>query len=149
MGRKAVTPMWTNWQYSSVTSQATTDAGFGTAVVTSGAVPRVVHLLSCYWGTNTTGSINMRYYIVPEGSISQTATGQYGLNDTAFPLGFASADLAGATPNILLPLVAIGIGAKGQSIETYVMPPNSILIAVPSVSQNGTMIHKAISAEYA
>ena len=141
-----MTPMWTNWQYSSVTSAAATDAGDGTAILTSGAVPRVVHLLSAYWGTNTTGSINMRYYVVPEGSIAVTSSGQFPIDDEAFPLGFASADLAGTVED---PIVSIGIGAKGQSNQTFVLPPNAILIGVPSVNQNGTMIHKAISAEYA
>jgi len=140
--------MWKNWRYSTVTSQATTDAGFGTPLISSGEVPRVINLLSAYWGTNTTGSINMRYYVVPETSITSTSSGQYPLDDNAFPLGFASADMAGATPNILNPLVAIGIGAKGQSNEQYVMPPNAVLIGVPSVSQNGTIVHKVISAEY-
>lgn len=141
-------PMWQKWRYSTVTSQATTDAGFGTPLISSGTVPRVIHALAAYWGTNTTASINMRYYIVPETSISLTSSGQIPLDDNAFPVGFPSADLAGATPNVLNPLVSIGIGAKGQSNEQFVMPPNSMLIGVPSISQNGTMIHKVISAEY-
>ena len=93
----------------------------------------------------------MRYYVVPETSIPPDGNNQYSLAlfpDEAFPLGFASADIAGGTPNILNPMVSIGIGAKGQSNEQFVMPPNSLLIAVPSINQNGTMIHKVISAEY-
>mgnify|MGYP005816003791 CR=1 FL=1 len=139
--------MLTNWRYSTVTSQATTDAGAGTPLLTTGIKPRLVTLLACYWGTNTTGSINMRWFIVPETSISPTSSGQYTLDDEAFPVGFCSADMDGATPNILNPIVGIGIGAKGQSNETLMMPPNSLLIAAPAIAQNGTVVHKVISAE--
>ena len=73
--------MLTNWRYSTVTSQATTDAGAGTPLLTTGIKPRLVTLLACYWGTNTTSSINMRWFIVPETSISPTSSGQYTLDE--------------------------------------------------------------------
>jgi len=138
-----------NWRFSSVTSQAATDAAQGTALLTTGDNARVITLCAAYWGTNTTASINMRYYILPETAITQDANGQYALDDNAWPAGFASADLAGATPNVLNPMVVIGIGAKGQSNQTLMLPPNSIFVAAPSINQNGTIIHKVISAEYA
>ena len=140
--------MWANWIFSNVESQATTDAGMGTPLVTSGVNPRTIHLLACFWGTNTTTSINMRYFVVPETAIQADGNNQYTLDEKAFPLGFASADMAGGTPNILNPMVSIGIGAKGQSNETFVLPPNSLLIGCPSINQNGTIVHKVISAEW-
>lgn len=139
-----------NWRYSTVTSQAATDAGMGTPLLTTGTKPRVIHLLSCFWGTNTTTSINMRYFVIAETSVPADGNNQYSLAlypDETFPLGFASADMAGGTPNALNPMVSIGIGAKGQSNEQFVLPPNSLLIAAPSINQNGTIIHKVISAE--
>ena len=102
--------------------------------------------LSCYWGTNTATSINMRYFIYPETAVTIDGNGQVTIaGDLSFSLGFVSADMGSGGE--MEPLQAIGIGAKGQSNMHYIMPPNSMLVAAPSVNQNGTVIHKVISAE--
>jgi len=105
-----------------------------------------VTALSAYWGSNTTTSIGMRYFIIPETAITASASNQYVISDLTFPVGFVAADMASG--GIMNPLVAIGVGAKGQSNQTLVIPPNSMLVGAPSIAQNGTIIHKCISAEY-
>jgi len=88
----------------------------------------------------------MRYFIYPETSVAIDGNGQVAVaGDASFGVGFPSADMG--TGGEMEQLQSIGIGAKGQSNMYYIMPPNTMLVAAPSVNQNGTVIHKIISAE--
>jgi len=138
-----------NWRYSTVHSQATTDIGYATVILTTQRTPRVVTQLCCYNGTSTVAT-NMHYYIYPATSVAQDGNGQIQIaDDLSFPLGFANADLAAAADSEQNPIVMVGFAAKGSwGAPLLVIPENCLLVAAPyGTNQNGTVIHKCISAE--
>lgn len=138
-----------NWRYSTVTSQSTTDIGYGTVILTTQRTPRAVTQLSCYNGTSTAAT-NMRYYIYPATSVSQDGNGQIQITgDLSFQVGFANADLAAAANEEQNPIVMVPLAAKGAwGTGYFIMPENALLVAAPyGVNQNGTVIHKCISAD--
>jgi len=142
--------MLSNWRYSTVTSQSTTDIGYGTVILTTGNKPRAVTQLACWNGTSTAGT-NMRYYIYPATSVQQDGNGQIQItDDLSFPIGFANADLAAAANEEQNPIVMIPLAAKGAWGTGYmIIPENCLLVAAPyGVNQNGTVIHKCISADF-
>ncbi|HIA03342.1 MAG TPA: hypothetical protein EYN66_15780 [Myxococcales bacterium] len=138
-----------NWRYSTVHSQATTDVGYATVILTTQRTPRVITQLCCYNGTSTVAT-NMHYYIYPATAVAQDGNGQIQIaDDLSFPLGFANADLAAAANSEQNPIVMVGFAAKGAwGAPVLVIPENSLLVAAPyGVNQNGTVIHKCISAD--
>lgn len=137
----------TNWRYSTVTSQSTTDASMGTAILSSGERPRLITELAMYNGSNT-AEVNMRYFLLPIASAQPDSAGQYSVTgDLFFPLGFMNADASTTANDPMHNIVANPFGAKGATTFGLIMPPESILIGAPFVNQNGTIVHKAISAE--
>ena len=140
---------FSNWRYTKVTSQTTTDAGYATVILTSGLKPRAITQLACWNGTST-AAVNMRYYIYPATSVTQDANGQIQIaDDLSFPIGFANADLAAAANEEQNPIVMVPMAAKGAwGNGPVILPENCLLVAAPyGGNQNGTVIHKCISAE--
>jgi hypothetical protein len=137
-----------NWRYSTVTTQTTTDAGQGTPILTSGDAPKLVIQLSQFNGTNTT-AVNMKYFIAALSAVNPDTAGQYditGLN--FFPLGFMNADSSTSANDPMEPVAVQPFGAKGAGGSNgFMMPPNAILIAAPGINQNGSIVHQAISAD--
>ena len=140
--------MLSNWRYSTVQSQSTTDVGYATVLLTTQNTPRVVTQLCAYNGTSTT-AVNMRYYIYPATSVVQDGNGQIQIADNlSFPLGFMNADLTAAANSETDATPAIPFGAKGASMPFFIIPENCLLVAAPyTANQNGTVTHKVISAE--
>ena len=137
-----------NWRYSTVTTQTTTDAGQGTPILTSGDAPKLVIQLSQFNGTNTI-AVNMKYFIAALSAVNPDTTGQFditGLN--FFPLGFMNADSSTSANDPMEPVAVQPFGAKGSGGSNgFIMPPNAILIAAPGINQNGSIVHQAISAD--
>ena len=140
--------MLSNWRYSTIQSQATTDAGYGTVILTTERTPRMITQLCAYNGTST-AAVNMRYYIYPATSVAQDGNGQIQIaDDLSFPIGFANADLAAAANEEQNPVVMVPFAAKGAWGAPIIIPENCLLVAAPyGANQNGTVIHKVISAD--
>jgi len=138
--------MYSNWRYSTVVTQATTDLGYGTVVLTTGQKPRLVFQLSSYNGTNTAAATPV-WSIIPSTAATQDTAGQIQIADNiTFPLGSPNADLTSTTE--LNPLVFIPLAAKGAwGTGSITIPPNCMLVVTPHINQNGTVVHKAVSAE--
>jgi len=137
-----------NWRYSTVTTQATTDAAQGTRILTSGDAPKLVIQLSSFNGSNTV-SLNMKYFLGALSAVTPNAAGQFPITGTDFfPLGFMNGDGGTSADDPMEPIVLMPFAVKGAgSCNGFIMPPNSFLIAAPAINQNGTMIHQAISAD--
>lgn len=137
--------MYDQFQYNTVTSNATTDANQGTPILTTGDKPRVILQLASYSGTNTAAP-TISYVIVPATTLTINSVGQIDItgNET-FNLGFGNADISGATETV--PYVMGPYGVKGMAPQFAIVPPNCTLCAVPTINQNGTAIHTLITAE--
>jgi hypothetical protein len=137
-----------NWRYSTVTTQTTTDASQGTPILTSGDAPKLVIQLSQFNGTNTI-AVNIKYFIAALSAVAPDSTGQYAITGiNFFPLGFMNADSSTSANNPMEPVSCMPFAAKGAGGSTgFIMPPNSLLIAAPGINQNGSIVHQAISAD--
>ena len=138
--------MYSNWRYSTITTQSTTDLGYATIVLTTGQKPRLVFQLSSYNGTNT-AAVTPNWSLIPATAGTPDTNGQIQIADNiSFPLGNVNADLTSSSE--LFALVTLPLAAKGAWGGTPItIPPNCMLVVTPHINQNGTVVHKCVSAE--
>jgi len=138
--------MYSNWRYTTVISQSTTDADMATPLLTTGTKPREIVQLCAFNGTNTAAAVIV-YGIIPSTAATVDTNGQIQIQDLiSFQLGFPNADLTDMDEQMALCVVPFGAkGAWGNG--PVLIPPNCTLVGWPSINQNGTVVHKCISAE--